>query len=343
MSASRFLSRLWRHRSGAAMTEFALGAPFILMAGLWGTEEANFALVNMKVGQLAVHIADNASRIGDTSTLEDRKIYESDINDLIYGAQIQAGAGLNLYANGRVIISSLANIDPSGGTDEYQHIQWQRCRGAMPVSSSYGTTGQSMPSGMGPAAAKVIASPGEAVIFVELVYTYQPLISERFVGRPAIRSIASFIVRDDRDLTQIYQRDPADPDPIQSCGTYTGAIALNPDGSFSTVPSNPWSSSTSTTSGSTSSTTTTTSGGATTSTTTGGATSSTSTTSTSSSGGGTSTSTTTGGGTSSSTSTTSGGGASSTSTSGGGSSTTTTTSGGGGGGGGGRGGGRGRP
>lgn len=342
MSASRFLSRLRRHRSGVAMTEFALGAPFILMAGLWGTEEANFALVNMKVGQLAVHIADNASRIGDTSTLEDRKIYESDINDLIYGAQIQAGAGLNLYANGRVIISSLANIDPSGGTDEYQHIQWQRCRGAMPVSSSYGTTGQSMPSGMGPAAAKVIASPGEAVIFVELVYTYQPLISERFVGRPAIRSIASFIVRDDRDLTQIYQRDPADPDPVQGCGTYSGAIALNPDGSFSTVPSNPWSSSTSTTSGGTSTTTTTTTGGATTST--GGATSSTSGGATS--GGATST-TTTGGATSS---TTSGGATSTTTTSGGGTSSTTTsttssttTTSGGGGGSGGRGGGRGRP
>lgn len=343
MSPSRFLSRLRRHRSGVAMTEFAMGAPFILMAGLWGTEEANFALVNMKVGQLAVHIADNASRIGDTSTLEDRKIYESDINDLLYGAQLQAGAGLNLYANGRVIISSLANIDPSGGTNEYQHIQWQRCRGAMPVSSSYGTSGQTMETGMGPAAAKVIAGPGEAVIFVELVYTYQPLISDKFVGRPTIRSIASFMVRDDRDLTQIYQRDPGDPDPVQGCATYSGAIALNPDGSFSSVPSNPWSSSTSTTSGGTSTTTTTTSGGTTsttggTTTTTGG---SSTTSSTTSSGAGGASSTTSGGGTSSSTSTTSGGGSSTT--------TTSTTSGGGsngggsGGGSGGRGGGRGRP
>ena len=68
------LRRLARNRSGVAMTEFALGAPFLLMAGLWGTEMANYALVNMKIGQLAVHIADNASRIGDTSMLQDRKI-----------------------------------------------------------------------------------------------------------------------------------------------------------------------------------------------------------------------------------------------------------------------------
>ena len=82
MSLLSTLRRLLRHKSGVAMTEFALGAPFLLTAGLWGTEEANYALVNMKIGQLAVHIADNASRIGDTSTLQDRKIYESDLNDV---------------------------------------------------------------------------------------------------------------------------------------------------------------------------------------------------------------------------------------------------------------------
>jgi Flp pilus assembly protein TadG len=63
------IARLARNRSGLAMTEFALGAPFLLTAGLWGVELANFAVTNMKIGQIAVHIADNGSRIGDTSTL----------------------------------------------------------------------------------------------------------------------------------------------------------------------------------------------------------------------------------------------------------------------------------
>lgn len=100
------LRRLLRSRSGVAMTEFALGAPLVLMAGLWGTETANYALTSMKLGQVAVQVADNASRVGDLSTLQNRKVYESDINDVLYGAQLQAG-GLKLFQYGRVIISSL--------------------------------------------------------------------------------------------------------------------------------------------------------------------------------------------------------------------------------------------
>ena len=91
--------------SGAAMTEFALCLPVVTTLGLWGTELANFALVNMKVHELAIHLADNASRVGDTSTLLDRKIYESDINDLFLGSSIQASASLNFYSHGRAIAS----------------------------------------------------------------------------------------------------------------------------------------------------------------------------------------------------------------------------------------------
>jgi hypothetical protein len=226
MNPFRTMRRLLRSTSGVAMTEFALGAPFLLMAGLWGTETANFALTNMKVGQLAVHVADNASRIGDTSTLQDRRIYESDILDTFIGAQIQGGPGMALYDRGRVIISSL---EVNAGGDQYIH--WQRCRGALPVASSFGNAGAILANGMGPAGNEVLAQDGEAVIFVQINYTYQPLISSSFVGTPDISSIATFTVRDDRDLSQIYQRDPASPDPVQSCGTFSGQINLGNDGS----------------------------------------------------------------------------------------------------------------
>ena len=68
------LRRIARSRSGLAMTEFALAAPLLLTAGLYGTEVAWLALTHLKISQTAMHIADNASRIGDTSTLQDRKI-----------------------------------------------------------------------------------------------------------------------------------------------------------------------------------------------------------------------------------------------------------------------------
>lgn len=227
MTASGILRRLRRNRSGVAMTEFALGAPFILMAGLWGAETANYALVNMKLGQLATHIADNASRIGDTSTLQNRKIYESDINDVIVGAQLQGGA-LDLYDNGRVIISSL-EVNDAGE----QYIHWQRCRGVKNLPSSYGDQGDVVPDGMGPEGEEVIAQEDDAVIFVEIFYTYQPLVSERFMGSLHMRSIATFNVRDSRDLSQIYQRDPASPDPVQGCAVYRGNVTLSKSGAMS--------------------------------------------------------------------------------------------------------------
>ena len=233
MSALTFLRRLLRHRSGVAMTEFALGAPFLLTAGLWGVEEANYALVNMKVSQLAEHVADNASRIGDTSTLQNRRIFEGDINDLLIGANIQAGPGVGLFAHGRVIISSLEVWDQSvhgngsgGHSDGVQFIHWQRCLGVKEVKSGYGTQNQALPNGIGPAGNEVMAEHDGAVIFVEINYEYQPLVSAKFLGDLTIHSIASFVVRDSRDLSGIMQRNDADPDIAAECSVYTDASAI---------------------------------------------------------------------------------------------------------------------
>jgi Flp pilus assembly protein TadG len=217
------LRRLARDGSGAAMTEFALSLPLLTTLGLWGTELANFALVNMKVHELAIHLADNASRVGDTSTLLNRKIYESDINDLFLGSSIQASTSLKFYDHGRAIISSL-ETQPANSAQQYIH--WQRCKGLKSWSSHYGTSGANV-SGMGPAGNQVTAPSGEAVIFVEVAYDYQPLISSRFIGATTITSIASYSVRDKRDLTQIYQLDPANPDPTSDCSTYSSFPVVN--------------------------------------------------------------------------------------------------------------------
>jgi hypothetical protein len=215
-------SRWWRQlrgdRSGVALTEFALSLPLLLTAGLWGTEMANLAIVHMRVNQLAIHIADNGARIGDTSTLENRKIYESDINDLLVGANLQAG-NLKFFDRGRAIISSL-EVNEAGN----QYIHWQRCKGAKAWTSTYGNAGDGSVtslSGIGPAGNQVTAPAGGAVIFVELAYDYQPLVSARFVSSEPIKAIAAFIVRDSRDLSQIYQRIPASPDPVAGCSTFT--------------------------------------------------------------------------------------------------------------------------
>ena len=284
MSAVAYrIRRFLRDRSGVAATEFALAMPFLLGAGLMGLETANRALVQMQVSQLAVQIADNASRIGDTSTLEDRKIYERDINDLFYGAHVQSSAGVDLLANGRVILSSLQVVD---GTEEQQYIAWQRCMGVKRYDSTYGEAGDGLTTaivGMGPKDEEVIAFKDDAVMFVEVAYDYQPIIGEVLAfGTHEMTAISSFTVRDDRDLTQIYQRNPSDPDTVADCDVYSGSeyeTTLPDSGSSSSG----------------SSTSTTSSGGTTTS----GGSSASSSGSTTTSGGSTSSGSTSGGGTSS--------------------------------------------
>lgn len=193
--------RLANSKSGVAATEMALSLPFLLGVGLWAIELSNYALTTMQVNQIASHLADNASRIGEKSLLEEVKIYESDINDLLEGASLQGGKRMDLFDNGRAMISSLENKKGQ------QYIHWQRCLGVKNVKSSYGKEGDDLDVGMGPAGEEVYAFEGEAVIFVELVYDYRPLISRRFVGEPTIRSISSFTVRNDRDLSKIHKRD----------------------------------------------------------------------------------------------------------------------------------------
>ena len=86
---------------------------------------------------------------------------------------------------------------------------------------------------MGPAGDQVTAQPNDAVIFVEVNYTYQPLISAKFLGSLDIYSIASFTVRDNRDLSQIYQRNAGSPDPVQNCNQHNGNATISSNGTFS--------------------------------------------------------------------------------------------------------------
>jgi hypothetical protein len=237
MSIMQTFRALLRNRSGVAMTEFALGAPFLLTAGLWGVETANFAVVNMKVGQIAVHVADNGSRIGDTSTLMNRKLFEEDITDLLLGANIQGGNQLDLYQHGRVIVSSLEAWDDSVGcqgggcsggggarNNGENFIRWQRCKGSLNKASEYGTEGDDMPSGIGPAGQEVQATIDGAVIFVEIYYDYQPLIALPWLNPAQIKTTSAFMVRDKRDMSKIYKRKAAAV--TSSCNTFdTFAVA----------------------------------------------------------------------------------------------------------------------
>jgi hypothetical protein len=204
MRIRAFLCKLRQHRGGLAVLEFGLALPIVLPVGLYGIEVSNYALVQMKLSQMALTLSDNASRVGVDNTLNMQELREYDVNEVLQGVRLQ-GANLDIGRRARITLSSL-EVNAKGG----QYIHWQRCLGEKSgtgYDSSYGNEGDGANSatsftGMGESGAKVTAPPGAAVMFVEMNYDYKPLVSGYLVGTSKMKFVASFIVRDDRDLSK---------------------------------------------------------------------------------------------------------------------------------------------
>lgn len=217
---ARLRRRLARNTSGIAMVEFAFTAPILLSMGMLGAETAFFAITHLRISQVAMQVADNASRIGEMDLLAARRVFERDVNEVLVGAE-KYGENFRLYQNGRVILSSLQQ-NAQGG----QNIRWQRCRGAKVVNSSFGlegagATGTTFP-GMGAAGNRITASPGTAVMFVEIVYDYQPLTPFSMMGNREIRYTAAFNIRDNRDLSGTGISNTTNPaGPVARCNVYS--------------------------------------------------------------------------------------------------------------------------
>lgn len=212
---SSALKRLWRDNSGIAMVELALTFPILLTLATVGLETTNYATTKMRVGQLALHAADHGSRMGSGAQLKNIQITEADVNDVLVGTGLQGGS-IDLLDKGRVIISSLQR-NPSGG----QWIAWQRCIGNPKFASHFGKQGAGATGtsflGMGPAGSKIKAQPGEAVMFAEVDYEYEPFFPGFALTGMQLNfyEYATFNVRDDRDITQLY---PAAGSPNRLCG-----------------------------------------------------------------------------------------------------------------------------
>jgi TadE-like protein len=213
----RTLTRLAADTSGLALVEFALATPILLIIFMGGAELTNYTVTKMRISQLALHIADNGSRIGADSLLTSPQVTETLINDMLAGADVQAGS-LNLFTNGRVIISSLEPVASPNTTDKYK-IHWQRCKGALSYTSPYPAQGATNLSYMGPATMPVKAPDNSGVIYVEIAYSYQPIVSSKFVPQTLIKDIAAMTIRGDRDFngnggTGVYNAEAA---PVASC------------------------------------------------------------------------------------------------------------------------------
>lgn len=221
-----FRRRLQQDRRGLAMLEFALSAPLVIALGCYGIEMSNLALVNMRVSQIALNLADNASRVGAYSNLATQQLREVDINDILQAARYQ-GTGINLTANGRITVTSLENVAQSYDTQPVQRVHWQRCLGAKSgsgfdgqfkanVTTTAGSTssvndkGYDLAGGITDNGTAPISAPGGAgVMYVEINYRTTPMFGTWLSAPQNIHYIASFVVRDRRDYAQIYNPSPA--------------------------------------------------------------------------------------------------------------------------------------
>lgn len=192
-----------RSISGVAMTEFALCLPFVVMLGTLGIEYTRYVVIKKRVSDMAAQIADNASRMGNASVLTNKPVSEAEINDLFVGATLEAGDAMDLARKSRIILSSL-----EVNADNGQWIHWQRCFGSKNYASSYGAQGDGQSgtsfAGMGRTGNKITAVKGSAVMFVEMAYSYTPVIGLLPVTMQDIVEVSAYNVRDSRDLTQVY-------------------------------------------------------------------------------------------------------------------------------------------
>ena len=224
-TARSLAARLKHNTSGVALIEFAFAAPLVLGMGMMGTDTAYLVITHLQVSQIAMQVADNASRVGEQDVLIARKVNERDVVESLTGAE-KLGQSLDFYESGRIIISSLQR-NPDGG----QWIAWQRCRGAIRHDSSYGVeddgkTGMGLP-GMGEPGRYITASPGTAVMFVEVAYDYEPLTPITVFEDKRITYTAAFNVRDNRDLSGGPKSNGLYPgtagSPVARCSVYSAA------------------------------------------------------------------------------------------------------------------------
>ena len=200
-----FLRRLRHDRRGLALVEFAYFVPILITMSITGAEFVHYITVKMKISQIALHVADNAARMGEGTVLTARQVSEVDINDVLTGAGMQA-AELDLYGRGRIILSDLEPManNNGNGNNRYQ-IVWQRCRGAKTSHlSTFGNEGDDRLRGIGPSNRQVRALPNGATMFVEVFYEYQPLVLRQLAPSMTMMDIGSMAVRERRDLSQVF-------------------------------------------------------------------------------------------------------------------------------------------
>lgn len=193
------LGRLRRDSSAVTVVELGVSLPFLMVLALGSMEMVNLAILHVRLNQLAISVADNASRAKQSVVGGAALFREYDVNQVFTGARLSVG-DLDFPNNGRIILSSLEAT--SAGA---QYIHWQRCWGNSAYVSRYGVQGTGKNTttfaGMGQPGHVITVEYPYGIMFVEVAYRYQPLFFGTIFQSMVIRKEAAMYVRDDRDYT----------------------------------------------------------------------------------------------------------------------------------------------
>jgi hypothetical protein len=185
----RMIPRLKADRTGVVAVEFAISLPLVLTVITYGAEAANLAYSTQLVGDITTQAGDSIARVRNAVT-------EDDVTEALNGVKT-LGDSIKFAANGRIIVSSLQPVLDGSGDVVDQRIRWQRCKGALARTSSYGVADDLLgTAGMGPTGRQIAAAQDTEIIFVEVQYDYQPLVSSKLFGTRTISQVAALTVRD---------------------------------------------------------------------------------------------------------------------------------------------------
>lgn len=212
-SWSKLVSRsLIRNEKGTALVELGITAPVLIFTVFAAGEFTNYMSIRQELSSVTRMVADNAARIGEDNTLEIKRVTETGINDVLLGGMEQSPS-IDIRNKGRIILSSLEQNASQG-----QWIHWQRCVGNLSYSSTQGVEGDGKTGtsflGMGTSTPKLRAPKNSAIMYVEVAYEYTPLLPQPFFKKIKVTDTAAFHVREQRDLTQVYNDEGA---PKRAC------------------------------------------------------------------------------------------------------------------------------
>jgi hypothetical protein len=200
---TRPLHALLRNSEAVSVLEFALILPLFITLGMYGTEIAWLNATSLEINQVAISLADNASRIGQTDNSSvTPTVNHSDVESVLNGA-IEEGRSIDLGNNGRVILSSL-EVSPVTGN---QYFHWQQCKGSGRKRSIHGQPQpidellSHLPGGLFLGGKSITAPSDGAVMVAEVWYEYKGLFGTLFIDRIMLHEEAAVIARDDRSFS----------------------------------------------------------------------------------------------------------------------------------------------